>query len=449
MPKVNQPWWDRFFPFLNFPGAMGIVLFTAISFLAGGCGTDITSYPVFLRNFQESVPSGNINPDKGTLLIWFALDSAYLHESQVERYHQYLAGMVDEFKKAYPNVKVNYKFVASDDLLEPYLHDIDHGFGPDLVLTKNLYLGRLMERNALFPIPYNEIALDNFRQDALSQMEYGGKLYAIPVTLGTQTLCYNKKKVKQVPTNLDEIVSLSRQGYSFGITSNFSDTLWGLGAFGGKVFNQEGEVILNQGAWSKWMEFLITIKNEPNVVFIPTSLATNRAFSEGRLAYITCWSLAIPELIASVGLENLGIAPLPGLPGAPSSPALTGFSFVLNPTSNDEQRGLALKAATFFTNTEQQQQWILESRSAIPVNVHVQIPSSLFTIQAQLKKQSLTATSYSMKEIDKIEFMLDIGERFYTSVLSGAITSQAAAQEITEQTNQYFGEQADHESKHQ
>lgn len=389
------------------------------------------------------------NTENGTLLIWFALDSMYLQQSLVERYQQYLENMVGEFKKAYPNIQINYKFIPNDELVERYLHDIDQGFGPDLVLTKNLHLGRLLESQALVPISRDEIDLNHFRPDALRQMEYQGQLYAIPVTLGTQALCYNKKKVKDFPTNLDEIVDFSRRGYSFGITSNFGDTLWGLGAFDGRIFDQNSRVILDQGAWNKWMEFLVSIKNEPNVVFIPNSLAANQAFNQGKLAYVTCWSLAIPEIITALGQENLGIAPLPGLPGHPSSPALIGFSFILNPASNNAQRDLALKIATFFTNTEQQQQWILESRSAIPVNTRVEVPANLFTIQAELQNQSLTAISYNMEEIEKIEFMLNLGERFYTSVLSGAITAQEAAKEITQQTNQYFGEQADHESKHQ
>lgn len=433
----------------KFPSARGMVLLMAASFLWVGCGIGLNDNPMLPKNPEQSEINEADNTENGTLLIWFALDSIYLQPSLVERYQQHLENMVGEFNKAYPNIQINYKFIPDDELVERYLHDIDHGFGPDLVLTKNLHLGRLLEGNGLVPISHGEIDLAHFRPDALRQMEYQGKLYAIPVTLGTQALCYNKKKVKDFPTSLDEIVDFSRRGYSFGITSNFSDTLWGLGAFDGRLFDQNGRVILDQGAWNKWMEFLVGIKNEPNVVFIPTSLAANQAFNQGKLAYITCWSLAIPEIIAALGQENLGIAPLPGLPGHPASPALIGFSFVLNPASNNTQRELALKIATFFTNVEQQQQWILESRSAIPVNTRVEVPANLFTIQAELKKQSLTAISYSMEEIEKIEFMLNVGERFYTSVLSGAITAQEAAQQITQQTNQYFGEQADHESKHQ
>jgi ABC-type glycerol-3-phosphate transport system substrate-binding protein len=443
MFRKLEPWLTKVSPKLV--GTIGLIVSPPFFF---GCGTDIVKHPMLLKHPQESIASGSVNTEKGALLIWFALDSSYLQVSLVERYQQHLETIVAEFKKAYPNIQVSYEFIASEDVVKRYLQDIDHGFGPDLVLTKNLHLGHLLQSHALAPIDRQAINLEHFRQDALSQMEYQGKLYAIPVTLGTQTLCYNKQKVKEVPTSLEEITQFASQGYSFGITSNFGDTLWGLGAFDGKIFNRDGQVILDQGPWSQWIEFLVEIKNKPNVVFIPTSLATNQAFSEGKLAYITCWSLAIPELITAIGQENLGIAPLPGFPGHPSSPTLTGFSFVFNPVSNAKQQNLALKVATFFTNIEQQQQWILESRSAIPVNTRVQIPANIFTIQGQLKKQSLTANSYGIKEIEKIEFMLNMGERFYVSVLSGAITAQQAALEITQQTNQYFENQVNNESKH-
>lgn len=392
-------------------------------------------------NYKSIGESQFIQPSsdsRGSLLVWFSLDSSYLPEIQLEKYRQSLTGIVESFQKAYPEVNINVEFIENDKIVDKYLYEIDHGFGPDIVLTKNLHLGHLFNNNALDAINLNNFSIDYLRKDALEQGKYAGKYYAIPVVLGTQVLCYNKQKVKEIPKTIEDLVRISREGHSVGITSNFGDTLWGLGIFDGQLFDDRGKVILDSGPWSEWMKFLDSIKSEPNIILIPSSIAADQALIEGKVAYSTCWALAIPQIITSLGRDNLGVAILPGRGDRHSSPPLTGFSFILNPASNDNQRNLALKLAQFFTNVEQQQKLVMQSGSAIPVNTQVVLDARLLSIRSTLQKQSLTAKSYDLNQIEKIEFMLDIGDRFYDSVLSGAITPEEAATEITKLTNEQF-----------
>jgi ABC-type glycerol-3-phosphate transport system substrate-binding protein len=252
---------------------------------------------------------------------------------------------------------------------------------------------------------------------------------------GTQVLCFNKKKVDKVPSNLYELVEFSRRGYSIGILSTFSDSFWGANIFGGAIFNEQGQAILDQGGWANWLKFLKSLRDEPNIILNDDPIALQQAFVDGRLAAIPCWSHTLPGLADQLGSNNLGITLLPGLPERPAAPLLSTLSFVVNPASSLSQQVTAIELAKFFTNVEQQRQWVLRWQASIPTNRRAYIDPRLFPTLGLLQTQSKNAVTFSLEELERLQPVLPVAEQLYDQVMAGSITPTAAAQEITDRLN--------------
>ena len=153
--------------------------------------------------------------------------------------------------------------------------------GPDIVYTDFSNLPILIQRGVVRNLNQfrNQLELSKFRSEALSQVHYQGNLYGLPLDLTTQVLCYDKEKVKEIPETLSELRIQANQGYSVGMQSSFSFTFWGIQAFGGQLLDAQERIILAQlRSWAKWMEWLKTVKEEPNFILNEDSLALQKAF---------------------------------------------------------------------------------------------------------------------------------------------------------------------------
>ncbi len=414
-----------------------------ILLFVNACASSTTSNISLPRDYQtiedehsEEVAFQDRQYLSGTMLFWLVSNETYMQQEQIQQYKQAFQDVLEKFRLVYPNIKVLLEVVPNDKVVGKYQTAVNSGLGPDLIFLENLFVGKLFNQNLLSPIPPDSINRSVYQEHALPQVTYEDNLYAIPATSGTQVLCYNKSKIDATPENIYELVELSRQGYSVGILSTFRDTLWGANIFGGRLFASNGKAILDQGGWSNWLKFLKSLRDEPNIFLNSDPIALQDAFTQGRLTFMTCWSFDIPLLREKIGKDNLGVTLLPGLKNRPAAPALTGASFVLNPVSSAHQQNLAITLAKFFTNRDQQVQWVLRWQASIPVNRRAIIDPRLFPIQGTLQKQSLNAIDYPLEDIEQAQIVLLTVEQLYRRVMSGTMTPDMAAENITKLINQ-------------
>ena len=375
---------------------------------------------------------------QGTLVIW-AGPMGNWTESLAAEYGQTIRGVIEQFTSLYPGVKIVVEFFPPERRLELFVKQVRKGFGPDLILTQAKNIPLLIQAGALQELSDRQVDLSYFRPEALSQVHHQGKFYGIPIYLSTQVLCYNKAKVKEVPTTLSELLAQARAGHAVGIFSGFDETFWGTQIFGGQLFDSQGRLILEQGeGWAKWMEWLKTAQNQPNFILTDNEPALQQAFTEGRLAYSVCWSNWIPPFRKALGKENLGVTLLPGQANRSAGPLLNANVAMFNRVSNGNQTQLALKFALFFTNLAQQRQIATKLQYAIPAHKNVQVNRELFPIHGVLTEQSKTGFAISLNEAQKMNALVSYGDILYPQVLAGEITPTEAAAKLTQTVNAKF-----------
>lgn len=377
-------------------------------------------------------------PLAGEILMWIEYPVG-LTDNQSGDFREFVNNAVQQFTKIHPDVKILVEFLPVKPTLAQLVKEIQRGAGPDLFVVSLLgrnEIPKLIGQAHLQPINEDEIDLSEFRPESLQQVRYHGKIYGLPVRLATQVLCYNKDKIQQLPTRLDDLITQARQGYSVGLHSGFAEAFWGTGVFGGQLFDESGQIILgkNQG-WSNWMQWLKKADNEPNFSLIEDAETLQTAFIQEKLAYITCSSGWLPYLTDALGNNKLGVTVLPGGENQPATPPLWTVAYSFNSASSANQHQIAVRIAQFVTNTASQQKLQVAMPFLIPVNKNAIVNRTLFPIQGVLLEQSQTGVVVSLEQLEKYQALFEYGDLLYKQVLAGAITPEQAAAQLTQTIN--------------
>jgi len=363
---------------------------------------------------------------QGQILVWHSFDG------QIQEMMQ---DSLNDYMRIYPNVRIVSEYIPSDQLDQQFRKQVKRGLGPDFLFTASGMIPSLVQDN-LIPV-IRDFDFSGYLPTAISHVRYQGKMYGIPTSVMTQTLCYNKKKVKLPPKTLTELLQQAKTGYSVGIWSNFIATFWGVQVFGGKSFDLQGNFIFDQKSWAKWMDWLKIAQNEPNMVFSDSIEGLEQGFTNNRLAYVFCDSSQFTKYSQALGKDNLGVALLPGEADNPAGPFLYSRVILFNQMSSPQQQQLALKLAEFFTNPEQTRKRLsLLEGSFIPADNNVNVNSRLFPREAILVQQSKTAIAIPLDQVESARVWAKTGNNLYPQVLAGSITPEDAAAQITETVNQ-------------
>ena len=372
---------------------------------------------------------------RGQLVLW-ARTSELWTESILARFEEEVGEAVDDFTDLYEDVEIVIEFMPEDQLVEELITQVNRGFGPDLVLARARNILVLSQAGVLQNLNAYESELSSFRADAVKQVRFQGNIYGWPMFLHTQVLCYNKAKVKTLPTTLMDLRLQALTGYSVGMVSDFRQTFWGTRIFGGQLFDSKGEVVLNRNrGWARWMEWLKTTKDDPNFILSPDAPALQEAFVEGRLAYLVCNSIWIPSFRQALGDKRFGVTLLPRTAGRPAGPILEPSVLLFNRVSNRKQTQLAVKFAKFLTNVAQQRKITTKLQGVIPVNNGVRIDRRLFPIQGVLQEQSRAGVAVPLNTSHKLRDVYRYADDLYQKVLAGETPPDKAAEQLTERFN--------------
>ena len=375
---------------------------------------------------------------QGQILVWVQRLSS-LSETKSSDKHLVFRDMIDNFNHLHPDIQVLVKFLPASQIWKKFESQVNRGAGPDLLLVSTTPdIVPLIQTGALSAIEKTEIDPSQFRGEALKQVRYQSQMYGLPLYLSTQVLCYNRDKVSKLPSTLAELLEQARQGYSVGVLSGFGETLWGNGSFGGQVFDDRGRLNLSQGqGWAQWMKWLKEAQNEPNFILSDEVEALQKAFTAGKLAYLTCDSEWLPYFQEKLGRDSLGITLLPGEANQPATPRLRSYSLLFNQYSSTNQHQLALKLAQFMSNIQQQKQVQIEL-SLISSNKHVTLDESLFPLQSTLLQQVRTALALALDNAEIIALVKDYSDIMYQQVIQGDIAPNEAATKLEQAVNSHW-----------
>jgi maltose-binding protein MalE len=365
----------------------------------------------------------------GTILVWHSWEP---DEALV------LQEIIDKYDDLHPNAQVILTAVEPEDLLVRFEEAADIGFGPDLILGPEEWIYPLATVDLIRPIEgqLEESTLERYLPVALDTVRYQGSLYGLPLAVHTMGLYYNKEIISDPATTLDELVAAAQAGIEIGLSTSFENAFWGIRAFGGHLFNEERRVILDQGGFANWLNWLKSAQDIPAFILSNDQRALRTLFAEGRLGYLVDSSQAWTELKAGMNPDQVGVLPLPGGPTGNPAPFLRVESLLFSSASSDQQRTVALDLAQFLTNAEQQTT-LMRRTDRIPANNRVRINSRLAPNIAAFAEQARSAVAPPLGQ--RVAELLRLGNDAYTRVLEGLVTPAEAASEATVAINQAIG----------
>ena len=289
------------------------------------------------------------------LVLWHAYRGA--EKTAIEKVAQ-----LYERKMVAQGVKVKTLAIPYDAYADKISASVPRGKGPDVFIYAQDRLGGWIESGkTVEPIGFfmDDATRDQFLPGMMEAMTYKGTIYGLPLNYKSITLIYNKALVKKPPKTSAELVKLAqsltnaesgRYGLAYWYT-NFYFHAALLNAFGGRVFDKDGKLVLDSpetvasiNQMMKWYKQDGILPTEPSEALVASM------FNEGKAAMVFNGPWFIGEISPSV---NFGLALLPVIDEAgkkPMRPWLTIEGAYVSASS--KQKDLAYDFAKFLASEE-------------------------------------------------------------------------------------------------
>lgn len=415
---------------------------------------------------------------EGELLVWHTWDG---NEREV------LSGIFDEFMELYPSVTIIEEFYPRGEIEDRYQTQVEAGLGPDLLIAPSDWASDLAENDLIQDISVHEINTDIYLTNAINILKDGDKLYGLPLSLNTFILYYNKTmfvqppkednssvdvaqliqdkqkgitdtetlnalndilsqveqkeqpedEILSPPKDIEELFQQINKGKRIAILTDFYGAFWGVGSFGGQLFDERSRVVLNQGGFANWLGWLKRIQDSPYVVLSRNQSDLVTLFTTGEVDYYVGSSQELSVLQETIGKELLGAVRLPARRNKPATPFLQAEVLMFNKVASNKNTQLALQLAQFLTSTKEQRELALKI-GKLPANKHVNVDSRLSPLTAELIAQSKSSVPINVKDLSKFDDVQNYGDDIYTQVLIDEISPSEAALLITEQVNDKY-----------
>jgi maltose-binding protein MalE len=354
-----------------------------------------------------------------------------LWHSWVEKDAEVLNGMISQFENVYEEVDVISVYVPAQELEKKYLREAQYGFAPDLLLASNNLIVPLIKAKLLTPLDdiYTLSDLAVFKIAALQSLRSQGKLFGLPLTLDTYALYYNQDLVKSPAQTLDQLLYEIGLGKVLALPTTFFGAVWGIAAFGGKVQTPEGQILLNQGGFEQWLNWLKLVQASPYVFMSSDKTPLLNKFLAGEAAYYIGDSKDLSKVRRSLG-NKVTVTTLPSGPGGQAAPYLESEALLFNQSSSAKQQMLAIQFANFLTSTEQQRV-LMRDLGRVPANDQIRIDSNAETTLGGFELQAKTSLDFKGNDITR-ELIFGKGREVYEQVLSGVLSPRTAAQRLTD-----------------
>jgi len=402
----------RFFRWLGRP-VIGLLLGLA---LVTGCAS-----------VQNDTGAQDLN---GRILLWHAWPEG---ESKV------LEAIVARFQEAHPDVLIKTRgFDSEREMLRTFTVAAKSGLGPDVLIASNDSLHRLINEDLIVDISA-ELSEDEWARyipKTVEALSVGDKIYGIPESQNTMVLFYNRALADEPPATLDDLIIAAEEGEGVLVNSGFIDAFWGVQAFGGALFDDDGRVILDRGGFVNWLAWLVEARDRPGIILDTDRAALRNRFVNGRASYYIGDSNELSLITEKMGEDAVGVAPLPGGPLGPAGPFLGVRAFLVSAVASDSARELAVEFAQFATNAEQNA-ILMRELQHVPVNAQVRLNPRLDPVVGAVTQQARNAVP--MPATDNMQTVLDLAQDSYSRVLEGDVGPVQAAVETTRSVNRANG----------
>ncbi|MCS6889072.1 extracellular solute-binding protein [Chloroflexus sp.] len=278
-----------------------------------------------------AAPPTSAPPDRSdrlTLRLWHAWPAT---EGRV------LQALVDQFNQTYPQWQISVQARPAVSLPMDLATAVSEGGGPHLAIVQSHTLGMLVSAGTLRPL---DDIISASELNSLIPAAVGAArvtvaeqpaLFGLPISFDTLALYYNRANVLQPPATFEELLSTGRALTDrdrtppvWGLAYNLSldRTIGYLYAFGGRVFDENGAVVLGSSGRAgaeRWLAWLSELYRDEQVLATLDGVVVDRVLQAREAIMTIDWAHAQAEYRA-IWNDQLGVTPLPGISGADYSP---------------------------------------------------------------------------------------------------------------------------------
>lgn len=366
----------------------------------------------------------------GRMLLWHALDN-----SQAQALDQ----VISSFTELHPATTVKVQvFSTTVELNQQFINASNTGLGPDMIIAPSAWVQPLAASKLIAPIDtqLNEGVVARYNPAIFSMLQVEEQSYGLPLSLDTMGVYVNKQLVENPATSLAELLEQANADTGVLIPINFTDAFWGIQAFGGQLFNEDGQAILDQGGFANWLAWLRDARNAPGMIQDTNRDLLRQRFLAGEAGYYMGYASELNEIMAALGAENVAVMPQPNGPVGPAGPFVSSQAFLFNTSSSRNQRLLATELAKFVTNAEQSSRLMRQVR-AVPANANVRINPRLFPLVAAFATQARNGIPYPTNP--EFAAVVRLGNEAYVRTLEGGESPSEVAFAINNSINEANG----------
>lgn len=341
-----------------------------------------------------------------------------------------LVELLDSYSDVNPDLDVIVEYVPEADLESRFESEVASGFGPDVLIGADAAsIEDLVDGGSVHQISSGQLeryGFDDLDPKALDVMIVDDAQQGIPLAAFTDVLYYRKDVTP--PASLDDVIELAEEGNLIAIPTGFVNAYWGIDAFGGTMFANDGRLSPDSG-FVEWMEWLVEARPHPNIILDGEYEVLRDSFADGRIDLFIGGSRELGTFRAALREsdddEDDPLAPSDGDDGedddgevAPlraTAPSLNdnddvAFGLTVLPGGDNENPGglmdveamvvnqhtsslkHALDLMEYLTNVPSQGRIARSGVGRIPINRSVSIDPTISPIESALVAQQRRAT---------------------------------------------------------
>ncbi len=289
-------------------------------------------------------------PLSGELTIWHSYGSGGGETGAFQK-------AVGQILAANKDLKINIVEQPFSDIFNGWNTDVAAGGGPDMFIAPNDSLFSQADAGVLADLTtalegklegWSQVSIDGSKVDLGS----GPKMFMVPESLKAVAMWYDKSKVATPPTTTDALLAAVKDGsiklgiHQDSIYFNFG---WA-GAFGGKLMDDTGKCVADQGGWPDAFAYLAELK-KAGATFYTDGNILGQDFQAGKINVTIDGPWQTANFVKALG-DNAAVAPMPGATGT-ANPLVGVDGWYLNPNSKNLELATKLALQLVGTSSEQ------------------------------------------------------------------------------------------------
>lgn len=139
--------------------------------------------------------------------------------------------VANEYMRNHPEVLLNLRLLADQDLVESVRSRTRLGTGPDVLISRVAPVEILEREGYLKPIDIDAEQLDPLRLQFLNGFRDGSSYEALPFLLQPAVACYDRRRLPTAPPTINALIDRAAEGVKVGLSLHPSQLIWTASAF--------------------------------------------------------------------------------------------------------------------------------------------------------------------------------------------------------------------------